>query len=329
MKCISCGHEVPDTMKFCEVCGMPNKAAFEPIQSNKKAEPKAAFCMSCGAPLADGARFCTKCGKPVSGTVVSEQPKTAVQQPKIQQTVRPVAAQPAAKAAVPQAAAVPQPARQVSPAAPQAPVKPKTAAEYGLLGITEYMIDEKVSAFKFANSYKVYDAAGQVAGAIQQVNISGGVKAARVLLGSSAKSMQSFQYDLLDASGKKVASIKRGGIGGGFAALRNIQVEDGAGRSIGAIQVVPGWTPKLQILDNAGNQLALITGDWRGWNFRILNKSEQQIGTIDKKWNGFGREFFTSADKYPVSLSETIPQEHRTLVTAAAVSVDMILHEMR
>ncbi|MBQ6474925.1 MAG: zinc-ribbon domain-containing protein [Clostridia bacterium] len=334
MKCISCGNEVPNDVKFCRVCGMPNRAAFEPWtisgEELEQAEP-ARFCMGCGAPLTAGAAFCSRCGRPVAPIQAKPAAPVKEQNAAAAQNTRPVS--PAAGPATAQSssAAVPKqtPVQAEEPVRETAPVRQPSVREAGFMGLGEYLIDEKVSAFKFENAYTVYDGAGNPAGAIRQVNISGGAKAARVLLGGSAKAMQSFQFDILDNAGRKLASIKRGGMGGGIAALRSIQILDASDRPAGRIQIVPGWTPKLQILDASENPVGLITGDWKGWNFTIQNTDGKQIGAIDKKWNGFGKEFFTSADKYHVTVDTEIRPDQKMLITAAAVTVDMVMHEMR
>ena len=49
-------------------------------------------------------------------------------------------------------------------------------------------------------------------------------------------------------------------------------------------------------------EIASITGDWKGWNFKIIDNNNNQIGTISKKWNGILKEAFTTADKYVVDI---------------------------
>lgn len=328
MKCISCGNEVPNDVKFCKVCGMPNRAAFEPWTISGEEMEQAAtvrFCMGCGAPLVSGAAFCSRCGRPVAAKQTQPAVSVPVQKTKPDSSAAAPKAVQAASVGVPKQELV----QSAKPVQEAAPVRQPSVKEAGFMGLGEYLIDEKVSAFKFENAYTIYDGAGNLAGAIQQVHISGGAKAARVLLGGSAKAMQSFQFDILDHTGKKLASIKRGGMGGGIAALRSIQILNASESPVGRIQVVPGWTPKLQILDASENQIGLITGDWKGWNFTIQNADAKQIGAIDKKWNGFGKEFFTSADKYHVTVDTGIRPDQKMLITAAAVTVDMVMHEMR
>jgi hypothetical protein len=50
------------------------------------------------------------------------------------------------------------------------------------------------------------------------------------------------------------------------------------------------------VFDHANQQVVELKGDWKGWNFRALNKSGREPGTVTKEWAGLGRELFTSAD---------------------------------
>ena len=68
----------------------------------------------------------------------------------------------------------------------------------------------------------------------------------------------------------------------------------------------------FRVFDAGGNEVALVKGDWKGWNFRFLDKSGNEIGTITKKWAGIGKELFTSADNYIITLNHCHPidREH-------------------
>ena len=212
--------------------------------------------------------------------------------------------------------------------APQ-PVYASAPPAEGLLGLGEYFIDEKVTAFRFTNAYQIYDAQGRPAGAVRQADISGGAKAARLLLGSRTKGLQSFRFDLLDADGSELASVRRGGMGEGLAALRQIGIFDAWDQQLGGIQMIPHFASTEQrVTDAAGRPVCSITGDWKGWNFRITAPDGRLLGAIDKQWGGLARELFTTADKYHVSLSPYTDPGERLLITAAAITIDMILHEM-
>jgi hypothetical protein len=75
---------------------------------------------------------------------------------------------------------------------------------------------------------------------------------------------------------------------------------------------IGGWLPSLT---------------WKGWNFRFLDKSENEIGAITKKWAGIGKELFTSADNYMIALNQEPEPAKAILLLAAGLAVDVIYKE--
>ena len=309
----------------------PAQSAWtQPAGQQTAAARSTIFCEMCGTELPGDAKFCDHCGARVMRTPARPEPETAKPAAPAapEWASAPIFTAPSAPERV---AAEPAPV-QSAPVQSEAPAAPRVSSvrQAGFMALTDYVIDEKVSAFTFANAYKVYDMEGNLAGGIQQVNISGGAKAARVLLGSSMKNLQRFEYQILDASGAVLAAVKRGGMGDGIAAMRNVSIHDSRDQLIGSIQLVPKFTTtEMHVKDARGALVCVITGDWKGWNFTITDEGGRQLGTVTKKWNGLGRELFTSADKYLVSFTAALDGERKLLVTAAAITVDMVLHEYK
>ena len=81
------------------------------------------------------------------------------------------------------------------------------------------------------------------------------------------------------------------------------------------------------VFDAADNELAFVKGDWKGWNFSFLDKAKNEIGAITKKWAGIGKELFTSADNYVISLRDANSPTNATLLLAAGLAVDIIYKE--
>ena len=79
--------------------------------------------------------------------------------------------------------------------------------------------------------------------------------------------------------------------------------------------------------DAAGNEIAQVKGDGKGWNFRFLDQAGNELGTITKKWAGIGKELFTSADNYILALNQEPTPAQATLLLAAALAVDIIYKE--
>jgi uncharacterized protein YxjI len=122
-----------------------------------------------------------------------------------------------------------------------------------------------------------------------------------------------------------VASIKRG-----FALLRSkIRVVAGDGRSLGYFKSklfsIGGG---FHVYDHADQKVAEVKGNWKGWDFTFLDANGREIGKVTKKWAGLGKELFTSADNYMISLSNGGSNaDHAALLLAAGLAVDVVYKE--
>lgn len=83
------------------------------------------------------------------------------------------------------------------------------------------------------------------------------------------------------------------------------------------------------VFDATERQIAEIKGDWKGWNFKFLDADGKGMGVITKKWAGIGKELFTSADNYIISISDTVEQkpELSALLLAAGLAIDIVFKE--
>jgi uncharacterized protein YxjI len=185
------------------------------------------------------------------------------------------------------------------------------------------LIDEKVNAFKFENEYKVFDEENNQIGAINQ-KISGGQKLLRLLLN---KAMLPFTLEIVDANGNIQARIQRGWT----FFMSKISILDDKDNTIGHIkQKFKLFKPTFEILTENNVPIGKITGDWKAWDFKIFDDKDIQIGTVNKKWAGFLKEAFTTADKYVVNIeSNNISKENRIAILASAITIDMVLKEAK
>lgn len=83
------------------------------------------------------------------------------------------------------------------------------------------------------------------------------------------------------------------------------------------------------VFDPAGQQVADVKGDWKGWNFRFLDGAGLELGVVTKKWAGIGKELFTTADNYMISLTPGGDgrQGHAALLLAAGLAIDLVFKE--
>jgi hypothetical protein len=70
-------------------------------------------------------------------------------------------------------------------------------------------------------------------------------------------------------------------------------------------------------------------GNWKGWDFKFITKSGREIGTVTKKWAGLGKELFTSADNYIISLSDITNRRSKRERTVAGpgIAIDVVFKE--
>ncbi|MDQ1087733.1 phospholipid scramblase-related protein [Siphonobacter sp. SORGH_AS_1065] len=186
----------------------------------------------------------------------------------------------------------------------------------------EFVIDEKIGLFKFSNAYKVFNREGEEIGLIQQ-RVSGFHKALRVI--GDLKKMMPFTLEILDTNGMVQATISRGWT----LFLSKISITDSNGVTIGSIkQKFKLFKPRFIITDQYDQTIAEINGDWKAWDFTITDAHAIPIGSISKKWNGAMREIFTSADKYVVSIEESVAEDTRKIaIVSTAITIDMVLKE--
>jgi len=147
----------------------------------------------------------------------------------------------------------------------------------------------------------------------------------RVLRFTDYKRMTPFKLVVRAPRGPTLLEVQRGV----SLFLSKVSVLDGDGRVLGGFQQrffsIGG---KFDVLDPDGHPLCTLEGKWTGWEFSFKN-GEREVARVTKKWAGFGREFFTSADNYALQISEHVRPDDpvRPLILAAVLVIDMVLKE--
>ena len=195
-----------------------------------------------------------------------------------------------------------------------------------MLNRNQYFIKERVGFLKLCDVYDIIDPLtnGRIGQAREEV--SGLVKFFRLLINKSLMPARVVVYEGAEETPKKrLFSIKRG-----VAILRpKVGIYDATGVSLGFLK------SKLFTLGGAfrvftadGTEVALLKGDWKGWNFRFLS-GDSELGVVTKKWAGLGKELFTSADNYVVSINGAPSREMSILLLASGLAVDTVLKEKK
>jgi len=85
----------------------------------------------------------------------------------------------------------------------------------------------------------------------------------------------------------------------------------------------------FHVFDRSGKKVADVKGDWKGWNFKMLDERGQELGVVTKKWAGFGKELFTTADNYMIALNDSASaqSDQAELLLAAGLAIDIVYKE--
>jgi uncharacterized protein YxjI len=187
----------------------------------------------------------------------------------------------------------------------------------------QVFVKELVGYFKAANAYELFDENGAKIGEVKE-KVPGFFR--KLLKFTDFKTMLPFTVHFYDSQGQTFLTIWRK-----FSIFRSIVfVKDIEGRKLGHFkQKLLSIGGKFEIYNSDGQLFGLVKGDWKGWDFTVTDANQQQVGQITKKWSGLGKELFTSADNYVISVdpNTSTTEDFRKLVYAAGICIDMVLKE--
>jgi len=187
-----------------------------------------------------------------------------------------------------------------------------------------FLVKERVAMLKLTDTYDIFDPASN-----RQIGIAKEITPIWVTLlrflidkGKLPTRVNIFE----DESHPPVASIHRG-----FTFLRSkIKVTGPGGKPLGyfkskLLSIGGGFN----VFDHKDQQVAEVKGNWKGWDFRFVSKNGREIGAVTKKWAGLGKELFTSADNYVISLSDlsSAGTDAGALLLAAGLAIDIVFKE--
>ena len=192
-----------------------------------------------------------------------------------------------------------------------------------LLNKNLFLIKEHVGMFKAANNFDIYDAEkNQHILNCREPNLGAFTKIFRF---TDYKRMTPFDIQISTTEGKPVLSVRRG-----FTFFRSVvEVFDEQNVLLGTFrQRMLSFGGKFEIYDATGNMICDLQGKWTGWDFKF-SAGDKELAQVSKKWAGMGKEFFTSADNYVLSIDKNVPENDkvRPLILAAVMCIDMVLKE--
>ena len=202
-------------------------------------------------------------------------------------------------------------------------VRAVTTPSSSAFALDTYLVKEHVGLFKAANNFDLYDpATGQIALLCREESLGFFTKLLRF---TDYKRYTPFDISVRTPAGELVVQVKRG-----VTILRSvIEVRDGKGRLLGTFrQKLFSIGGSFDILDITEKVVCTLKGKWTGWDFRFLSGTTE-LAKVTKKWAGIGKELFTSADNYVISVAPSVPADGpaRPLIVAAVLCIDMVLKE--
>ena len=192
-----------------------------------------------------------------------------------------------------------------------------------LFSRNQYFVKEHVGILKAANSYDILDLQSQQPLLeCREPNLSFFTKLFRF---TKYKTQTPFDMEVRDAGQNLVLRLKRG-----VSIFRStVQVFDGNDVLLGRFrQRLLSLSGKLVLHDAHDQVVCTVQGKLTSFEYKFL-RNEEQLALVTKQWMGLGKELFTTADNYVVSIEPTVPatDEVRRLVLAAALAIDMVFAE--
>lgn len=193
-----------------------------------------------------------------------------------------------------------------------------------ILNKNVFFVKEHVGIFKAANNFDIYDPqTQQIIMNCREDNLGFFTKLLRF---TDYKRMTPFEIDIRTPDGQKIITVKRGV----SLFLSTVEVLDENDAVIGKFkQKFFSIGGKFEVLDANERSLCMLKGKLLGWDFKFVSADNKEFASVTKKWSGFGKEFFTSADNYVLQISDSVPENHplRQLILAAVMCIDFVLKE--
>ncbi len=193
-----------------------------------------------------------------------------------------------------------------------------------LLDRKTFLIKEQIQFMKLSGTYNIFDPESQQQIGVAKEEPSGFIKFLRLFISKLMLPTKVAVYD--QGEPNPIFTMEKP-----FSWFRSkVGIYDRNGSYLGYFRskllTLGGG---FFVFDANECQIAEIKGDWKGWNFKFLNNDGKEMGVVTKKWAGLGKELFTSADNYIISISDTIEQgpELSTLLLAAGLAIDIVFKE--
>ena len=195
-----------------------------------------------------------------------------------------------------------------------------------MLNRKTFFIREHIGLMKLVDTFDILDPETQQPLGIAREKPSALVQVLRLFVNKRMMPTAVHVYEGSDPQNEDrlLFTIRRG-----FTLFRaRVDVCDAGGNALGWLKSKAlSLGGAFRVFDASDREVALVQGDWKGWNFRFVDGEGRELGTITKKWAGIGKELFTSADNYIIALNDAAKPADAVLLLAAGLAVDTVYKE--
>ncbi len=190
-----------------------------------------------------------------------------------------------------------------------------------MLELQRFLVKEQVAFLKTASTFEIIDPDTRQRVGIAREEPSTFVKMLRWLIGKRVTpiciEVRETEDESLLLTIRRPVQLWR----------ERVNVYDADDRLMGSFQskLMPGGRG-FWLYDDQNLLFAELKGDLLGWDFGFFTPDGRELGAVSKSWAGLGRELFTSADNYIVSVHEDLEDQPiaKMLLLAAALAVDIV-----
>jgi uncharacterized protein YxjI len=186
-----------------------------------------------------------------------------------------------------------------------------------------FFVKEHTGVFKAANNYDVLDPqTGQIVLVCREEGLGFFTKLLRF---TDYKRMTPFDVRIKSPEGVTLVRVTRGV----SLFMSHVKVLDEHDREVGGFkQKFFSIGGRFTVLDAQDQPVCTLQGNWTGWDFKFVTGGTV-LAQVTKKWAGLGKELFTSADNYMLTVADSVRPDdpRRLLLLAAVMSIDMVLKE--
>ena len=186
-----------------------------------------------------------------------------------------------------------------------------------------FFVKEHTGVFKAANNYDVlHPQTGQIVLLCREEGLGFFTKLLRF---TDYKRMTPFDVRIKTPDGVTLVRVTRGV----SLFMSHVKVLDEHDRVVGGFkQKFFSIGGRFTVLDPQDQPVCTLQGNWTGWDFKFVSGGTV-LAQVTKKWAGLGKELFTTADNYMLTIADSVRPDdpRRLLLLAAVMSIDMVLKE--